>query len=137
MKKFKLLIWFIIAVSLAVLIFSNKPFFLEKQSYTLNLLFKEYNLGEITNWMLFISCFVIGIIISFLFSYPVRMKLKREIKRLNATNNDHLEMISSLKKELEGFKSTTENTGGGIVETSTQPSEKNDKGTEAQPQEKT
>lgn len=137
MKKFKLLIWFIIAVSLAVFIFSNKPFFLGKQSYTLNLLFKEYNLGEITNWMLFISCFVVGIILSFLFSYPVRMKLRREIKGLNATNNSHLKMISSLKKELEGFKSTMENTSGGIVETSTQPSEKNGKATEAQFQEKT
>lgn len=135
MKKFKFLIWFLIALCLAVVIFSNKPFFMEKQAYTLNLLFKEYDLGEITNWMLFISCFVVGIIISYLFSYPVRMKLRREIKRLNSTNNSHLEMISSLKKELEGFKVTTKNANGEMVETSTQPSEKNDKGTESQPQE--
>ncbi|HID72785.1 TPA: LapA family protein [Candidatus Micrarchaeota archaeon] len=123
------------SVGLAVLILSNKPFFVEKQAYTLNLLFKEYDLGEITNWMLFISCFVVGIVISYLFSYPVRMKLRREIKRLNATANSHLEMIASLKKELEGFKGSTGDTSAGTMETSSQSSEKNDKGTENQPRE--
>jgi len=135
MKKFKLLIWFVIAVCLAAFIFSNKTFFISKQAYTLNLLFKEYNLGEISNWMLFISCFVAGIIIAYLFSFPVRMKLRREIKNSNATNNSHLEMISSLKKELEGFKTTTENTSSGTVETISEPSKTIDKGTESQPQE--
>jgi len=104
MKKFKLFIWFIIALCIAVFIFSNQEFFTDKQAYTLNLLFKEYNLGEVKNWILFVSCFIAGIILAYVFSFPVRMRLRKEIKTLNAANNTHLEMIASLKKELEGFK---------------------------------
>jgi uncharacterized integral membrane protein len=104
MKKFKLFIWFIIALCIAVFIFSNQEFFTDKQAYTLNLLFKEYNLGEVKNWILFVSCFVAGIILAYVFSFPVRMRLRKEIKTLNAANNTHLEMIASLKKELEGLK---------------------------------
>lgn len=104
MKKFKFFIWFIIAIAIAVFIFSNQAFFTDKQAYRLNLLFKEYDLGEVRNWILFVSCFVAGIILAYLFSFPVRMRLRKEIKTLNTANNSHLEMIASLKKELEGFK---------------------------------
>ncbi len=104
MKKFKYFIWFLIAVAIAVFIFSNQEFFTDKQAYTLNLLFKEYNLGEVKNWILFISCFVAGIVLAYIFSFPVRMRLRKEIKTLNAANNSHLEMIASLKKELESYK---------------------------------
>ena len=104
MKKFKFFIWFIIVLGIAVFIFSNQAFFTDKQAYRLNLLFKEYDLGEVRNWILFVSCFIVGIILAYIFSFPVRMRLRKEIKTLNAANSSHLEMIASLKKELEEFK---------------------------------
>ena len=149
MKKFKLFIWFVIALCIAVFIFSNQEFFTDKQAYTLNLLFKEYNLGEVKNWILFVSCFVVGIILAYIFSFPVRMKLRKEIKTLNAANNTHLEMIASLKKELEGFKApaadvavaTTESASSGeaagsAARQSPQAAETTAKESATQPQEK-
>jgi hypothetical protein len=104
-KRFKIGIWVVIIGFLALIVQQNQNFFLARQSFGLNLYFKNYALPEVVNIFLFFICFLAGLLFAAYFLFFGRFKQKKIIKKLNTTINTHLDKISSLEKELETLKS--------------------------------
>ncbi len=105
MKKFKIALWIIILGFLAVIVYQNLPYFTSKHSFKIDLVFEQYSWPELDNYILLIACFILGYIIAFFFNLSQRMKSRKEIKRLNAAVDSHLERISELRSELENLRS--------------------------------
>lgn len=107
MKRTKLVLWIIILGFVALIIFQNKEFFLRKQSLGINLYFVNYHTPELHNAIIFLACFMAGVIVAYFFSLSERFKSNKMIKDLNSSVDSHLETISALKSELESLKKGT------------------------------
>ena len=80
MKKVKIAIWVIILVFLAVFVYQNKIFFMDKQSLGLQLPFlKPVHTPELPNAILFLVFFLTGFLIAYFFSLYDRFKSKKVI----------------------------------------------------------
>ncbi|MEJ2165955.1 MAG: lipopolysaccharide assembly protein LapA domain-containing protein [Desulfobacterales bacterium] len=105
MKKATLVIWVIIFGFIALVIFQNKTFFLDKQALHLNLgLLEPYHSPELSNAIIVLLFFFAGLAVAYLFGLSSRFKAKRTIKRLNATIADHSEELTKLKSEINTLK---------------------------------
>ena len=92
MKKATLIIWAIIFVFIALVIFQNQTFFMTKHSLRLNLGFiNEYHTPELPIAVVFIFFFFSGLVIAYLFNFSTRFKARRTVKKLNATITSHQE----------------------------------------------
>lgn len=109
MKKFRIVLWVILIVLLALVFFQNKAFFMGKQALILNL----YAIDELQSsplpiavWFLVALC--IGFVVAYFFALVEKFKTKRMMKALKAQTHTQMEMITQLKNELEthtGFQS--------------------------------
>jgi uncharacterized integral membrane protein len=107
MKKVKIVLWIIFIGFIAIIFFSNKNYFLIKQSLQIKLLFTEpYEIKEMPNAVYFLVFFVLGFLIAYFFSLSERFRSKKTIKNLNAAATSQLEEISALKKEMNTLKSS-------------------------------
>ncbi len=107
MKKVKIVILVIILVFVGIVIFQNRAFFMTEQSLVINLLFAEYEMPEISNIVLFLTCFFIGLLIGYFYFIFNRFKLNKTIRKLNSTINSHQEIISDLEKDVGPLKSSS------------------------------
>ena len=105
MKYFKFIVGFVIVGFVVLFIFQNQKVFVASQSFRIDLWFEEFTTQEIPNTILFLACFLIGFIISYLFSLSERFKSRRIIKNLNSEATSRLEEISKLKSEVESLQS--------------------------------
>jgi uncharacterized integral membrane protein len=111
MKKVKTALWIILLGFIAIVFFSNKDYFLTKQSLQLKLLFTEpLKIKEMPNAVYFLVFFVIGFLIAYFFSLSERFKSNKTIKNLNAAATSQLQEISTLKKEMDALKSSVADT---------------------------
>ena len=107
MKKSTLLLWAIIFGGIALLIVQNQAFFLADQSLRLDLGFtEEYQSPVLPVAVTVFAFFFAGIIIAYLFNFPVRFKARRTIKKLNATMASHSTEMAELKREIDALKGT-------------------------------
>ncbi len=105
MKKATLIIWVVIFGVIALLIFQNQAFFLANQSLRVNLgVIKAYHTPELPIAILALLFFLVGILISYLFSLSARFKARRTIKKLNATIASRNTEIEELRRELNALK---------------------------------
>ena len=105
MKKATLIIWAIIFVFIALVIFQNQTFFMTKHSLRLNLGFiNEYHTPELPIAVVFIFFFFSGLVIAYLFNFSTRFKARRTVKKLNATITSHQDEVAELKHELDTLK---------------------------------
>jgi len=105
MKKFKLVLWLIIIAFFALFFYQNQTYFMSKHGLSLKLPFMEmYHVPELPNAIYFLAFLMIGLLIAYFFSLLERFKSNKTIKGLNATVDADLDMISSLKRELEALK---------------------------------
>jgi len=104
MKKATLILWVIIFGFIALFIFQNKPFFLAKHAFNLNLGIKQYAVPELYNAILVLVFFFAGLLIAYLFSLSARFKAKRTIKKLNTTIAAHINEMAELKGEVDKLK---------------------------------
>jgi uncharacterized integral membrane protein len=105
MKKVKFVLWIILIGVIAIIFFSNKDYFLTKQSIQIKLLFTEpFKIKELPNAVYFLVFFVLGFLIAYFISLSERFKSKKTIKNLNAAATSQLEEISTLKKEMDSLK---------------------------------
>ena len=108
MKKARIILWLVIFGFLALVIFQNQDFFLAEQSFKINVLFAKYTSPLIPTAVLFVLFFMCGLLISYFFSLFEKFKANKAIREMKATMDSHLQMISSLKSELEGLKGGVE-----------------------------
>ena len=105
MKKLKFVFWLIIIGFIAILFFSNKDYFLAKQSLQMNLLFSEpFHTTEMPNVIFFLVFFLVGFLVAYFISLSDRFKSKKTIKNLNAAATSQLEEIAALKNEVESLR---------------------------------
>lgn len=105
MKKATLVIWVIIFGFIALVIFQNKTFFLDKQALHLNLgLLEPYHSPELSNAIIVLLFFFAGLAVAYLFGLSSRFKAKRTIKKLNATIAEHSEELAKLQSEIYTLK---------------------------------
>lgn len=104
MQKAKMILWTLIIVFIGLVILQNKEFFLEKHSFSIHLLVADYQIMELYNVVLFLACFITGLLISYFFSLSERFKTRKMIKGLNSAIDSHVEKISALRTELDSLK---------------------------------
>jgi len=104
MKKLKIALGVIVLAFIALFIYQNLSFFMDKHSFDLNLYFVKYQTPQWPYGVLFLACFLIGFLIAFFMGLTSRYKARKSIKSLNSAVDSHLEMISELKKELKGAR---------------------------------
>ncbi len=108
MKKVKIALWIIFIGFIAMIFFSNKDYFLAKQSLQIKLFVADpFQIEELPNALFFLVFFLAGFLISYFISLSERFKSKKKIKNLNAAATSQLEEISALKKEMETLRSTS------------------------------
>ena len=122
MKKVKIGFWFLVLAFLVLLGYQNKLFFQEKNAFNLNLyIFEPYTSPELYNGVTFLSCFLAGLVIAFLFALLGSMRTRKTIKQLNKDLEDQRSQIDALNTELNAFKSASpplaENPVAGVDET--------------------
>jgi hypothetical protein len=105
MKKTALIIWAIIFGLIALVIFQNQTFFLAKQSLRINFgIIDAYHSPELPIAVLLIIFFLAGIVLAYLFNFPVRFRARQTIKKLNARIVARNEEMLELKREIQSLK---------------------------------
>ncbi|OQY00427.1 MAG: hypothetical protein B6I26_08235 [Desulfobacteraceae bacterium 4572_130] len=100
MKKFKFFLGTIILIFAGVGIYQNQAFFFEKHALSFQFCIKDWvwTTPDISIVFYWLGCLILGLLITGFFLVTSKLKSKKLIKYLNQT-------ISSLKSELQAFKS--------------------------------
>ena len=105
MRKFKIAIWVIIFGLLLLFMFQNQEYFQSKANLKINLMLVEpYHFPELTNAVIFLGCFVLGLLVAFFFGFVDKFKNKKVVKQLNSAINENKETIEKLEGELKSMK---------------------------------
>lgn len=101
MKKIKLA-FFIVAVGFAGLfIYQNMPFFLASADLKLDIwIVPPFSSKGLNNALLIVAFFLAGVLTSYFLTLSYRFKIKKTIKELNKTIDDHISTITTLKNLL-------------------------------------
>ena len=110
MKKIKIALWVIIFGFLALVMFQNKVFFMDKQGFSINLYFTSYEIPEIYNAILFFVFFAVGLLVAYIFSLFSKFKSNKTIKDLKSSMTSSMQQMSVLKQELDSLKQEHLNT---------------------------
>ena len=108
MKKVKIGFWIVLIGFLLLLGFQNKSFFLQKNTFGLNLYITDaYMSPEIYNGVLFAVCFLAGLIIAYFFGLFEKFRTNKTIKQLNTDLESQRQQVESLTTELNAFKNAS------------------------------
>ena len=111
MKKVKIGLWLIAIAFLVLVGFQNKAFFLQKHRFDLNLwVTSPYETPEIYNAVLFVGCFLVGLVIAYLSGLFERYKANKTIKQLTKTASDRQTEVDKLKAEVQALKNVSDQT---------------------------
>ena len=105
MKKFKIAFWVIIFAFLALVGYQNQPYLQAPMSLRLNLGFTAYQTPEQPTWVFYISLFLIGIILTYLFSLPAKFRAGKNMRALNATIASQRNELNALKNDVAAMRS--------------------------------
>ncbi len=106
MNKTKLFIWLLLLGLLALLVFQNRPFLLDtRQSLRLYLgILPEYRSPDLPVAAFMVSFFVLGMLFTYFFGMPERMRTRKSVKRLSANSDSQEKEIAELKVEIANLK---------------------------------
>ena len=104
MRKFKIGFWAVIFGLMGIVIFQNQDFFMVKQSLSMDFIFTTYDTPELHRAILFAGIFLIGFIISYIFTLIDRLRFRKAVKSLGAEIDSQNKKITSLVNELEALK---------------------------------
>lgn len=107
MRKFKIAIWVIIFGLLILFMFQNQEYFQNKANLKINLMVVDaYQFPEVTNAVIFLACFVLGMLVAFFFGFVDKFKNKKVVKQLTGAISSNKETITKLESELDDIKQT-------------------------------
>ena len=108
MNKFKVVLWVIILGIIALVIFQNQTFFLGSESLRINpWVVPEYQTPPIPIAIIVLIFFIFGLLLSYIFGVPERLRNRKAIKRLNVTTASQKDEIDKLQNELAALKTAT------------------------------
>lgn len=105
MKKMKIAFWILVFAFLGLIIYQNIAFFRAPLSLQLNLAVKAYETPEFQIWVYFIGVFILGILLTYLFSLPAKFRAGKTIRSLNTTIGAQRDELAALKNEVAGMRS--------------------------------
>lgn len=97
MNRFKAFFWIVLAGFILIVFFSNLDFFLESKPINLNFIVKKYDLPAMSNAVISLVFFGIGILVAYFSNLPERYRLRKTIKIMKST-------IESQDKEIERIR---------------------------------
>ncbi len=100
MRKVKLIIVILILALVVVFAVQNQAYFGKKDILKLDLVFANYTTPELSNAVICVVVFLLGIVVAYLGTMSGRMKQRKSIKQLNTSLSDQQNEIVSLKSEL-------------------------------------
>jgi len=104
MKKMKIAFWLLVFAFLALIIYQNLAFFRAPLSLQVDLGFTEYATPEFQIWVFFIALFILGILLTCLFSLPAKFKAGQDKRTLNATIASQRDELNALKKDVAAMR---------------------------------
>ncbi|MFH1156253.1 MAG: hypothetical protein V1793_20795 [Pseudomonadota bacterium] len=106
MKKVKLFFGLLILIFAGLIIYQNREYFFAKQALSLSLGVETWHWTApgIANLAYFGIFLLLGLVITGFMGISSKLKSKKIIKALNGAIESHLEMISTLKTELQTYK---------------------------------
>ena len=106
MKTIKYIWWLIILSFIGIFVYQNIDYFMTTTALKIDLKIASWNwtLPELQNIAYFGICFLLGIILSSIRGFVIRLGLKKEIKTKDASIASFKEKLTSLKSELEVFQ---------------------------------
>jgi len=105
MKKMKIAFWILVFAFLGLIIYQNIAFFRAPLSLQVNLAVKAYETPEFQIWVYFIGVFIIGILLTYLFSLPAKFRAGKHIRSLNTTIASQRDELTVLKNEVAAMRS--------------------------------
>jgi len=105
MKNIKIVFWLIVVVLLMAFTFQNQDIITAKQSFRLDLIAFSVPPHELSNAVIYLSCFLIGFFTVFFCSFAERLKNRKIIKNQKAVIDSQQEEIFALKSKLEPSQS--------------------------------
>ncbi len=99
------LIIVIISVVLSIF-FQNQDFFMSTQVFNIDLYFVEYTIPSLPNVAVLLSCFIFGLLSSFISSFSYKVKSEKIIKLLRSREASLLKLVSSLRQELDKIQTS-------------------------------
>jgi len=105
MKKFKIAFWILVFAFLAMVIYQNRPFFQAPKSLKVDLAVTAYETPELQIWVFFIGLFLLGIILTYLFSLPAKFRAGKNMRALNAKIASQRNDLDLLKKDILAMRS--------------------------------
>jgi hypothetical protein len=119
MKKLKLILWLIFIGIIGLVVYQNQEYLLAKQSMLFNFyISEEYQSPPMPNAVWFLSCLVIGFLISYFSNLVDRFRSSKIQKELTSKIDSQIDMISKLRSQLE---SQSLNTSAASSETTESP----------------
>jgi hypothetical protein len=106
MKKVKLAVGLIIVLFAGLIVYQNRAYFFTKQALSLSLGVETWHWTApgVQNIVYFGVFLLIGLLVAGFFGISSKLRSRKIIKSLNATIESHLQMISTLKNELQPYK---------------------------------
>ena len=106
MKLIKFLLWFIIIVLLAILVWQNQDYFMAATALHLDLKVESWNwtIPELQTGIYFAICFALGLLLAGFKAVVIKFRLNKNIKAKDKQIVSLNDEINSLKTELEVFK---------------------------------
>ncbi|WP_372682784.1 LapA family protein [Desulfosarcina sp.] len=97
--KLRLSMWTLIILTMALIIYQNREFYLSEQTLTLNLYVAQFGLPPLANVTQVLLFFLAGIVLACVSLYHERFKLRREIDNLNTAFQSCAQQVTSMKPE--------------------------------------
>jgi uncharacterized integral membrane protein len=104
MKRVRAAFWVIVIGLLVVIFFQNQKFFLESQSFRVDLYFRSFHTPQVPNSLLFLGFFLIGFLLSYFMYLPDRFRTRKAIRHLSTNLEASYRKISALESELTALK---------------------------------
>ncbi|MBT8342399.1 MAG: LapA family protein [Desulfatitalea sp.] len=104
MPKVKITIWGLVIGSLGAIIFQNRDFFFPGHAMALDLVFTAYTSPRFPVAVWFISFFLLGWLLAYLFGLSDRFRATREKREHQRTINTQQQAIDALKADVEALK---------------------------------
>ncbi len=104
MKKAKIIVLLVVLGLIVLIGIQNRGVVLAKHQFGINLMFFSYLSPEVSNFVLLIGFFLVGLLLAYFSSLLGRFKAKKTIKELTGEVTSSREKIAALEKELAGLK---------------------------------
>jgi len=100
MKKIKMVFLLIVIGLVGLVAYQNWPFLADKHSFGVNLIFKSYQSPPVSNILVLIVFFFIGLVLAYFSALTGQFKSRRTINNLKQQLALHKEKNSDLEKQL-------------------------------------